>query len=141
MKSTTDQLQRKKIIIEFQLFNLIDELGLSVKKDSERKFFIYALFYVQLMQQHCATTSIGCELEFATNYEKIKISYYIDYLNAYLNTPYSEDRERIICIVSTTFIDSINPESDTCNLNDFVTIFVFKKLFQKIFNINQNNKG
>lgn len=137
MKSTTDQVQTKKIIIEFQLFNLIDELGLSVKKDSERKFFISALFYVQLMQQHCTTTSIGYELEFATTYEKIKTSYYIDYLNAYLNTPYSEDRERIICIVSKTFIDSINPESDICNLNDFVTIFVFKKLFQKIFNINQ----
>lgn len=74
MKLVSDQIQERKFIIEFQLFNLIDELGLSVKKDHERKIFIYALLYVQLMHQPYSAMNTISQLEPVTTYEKIKIS-------------------------------------------------------------------
>lgn len=136
MKLVSDQIQERKFIIEFQLFNLINELGLSIKKDHERKIFIYALLYVQLMHQPCSTMNTVYQLESVTTYEKIKISYYTNYLSTYLSTSYSQERERIISIISKTFIDSINPEMDLYNFNDFVIMFAFKKLLQQVFHEN-----
>lgn len=136
MKLVSDQIQERKFIIEFQLFNLIDELGISVKKDHERKIFIYALLYVQLMHQPYSAMNTISQLEPVTTYEKIKISYYTNYLSTYLSTSYSQERERIISIISKTFIDSINPEMNLYNFNDFVTMFAFKKLLQQVFHEN-----
>lgn len=44
MKLVSDQIQERKFIIEFQLFNLIDELGLSVKKIMKEKFLFMHCF-------------------------------------------------------------------------------------------------
>ncbi|MPW42975.1 hypothetical protein [Acinetobacter guerrae] len=115
--------------MKVELEKMLNTLGITVVNSTELNIFIASLLCFK--KSEIEKTLLFSFLD--SEYEKMKLKYYIDCFSLYLTTNQLHERDKIICILATVFIDSIDPDLSFIDLNEYVLLFSFKNFIELIF--------